>query len=442
MTAGSVLAARIEQEIAEHSLADGALLGTERDLCARFLVTPAVLRQATRILEARDVVSTKRGMSGGIYVRKTSLETVAGYVATLWELDGIQLHDLAVTQALFRTMTFEAASQRMTLEEAYHLRHLQEECHAASDRLARSQFAIQREDYIASLSGNPLLVLSHAISTRFIRNMVPFEYLDLSYTVRPDQTDLWVEALVAGNGGEANRVADAYVAGMFERLEAWRSAPRKSGEAAFATSRPVWLAREIIDEIRTRGLPSGTFLGTEPDILSRFGVGRGTWRQALRLLEEHPAVTSRRGTGGGIYVASPDGLRAEQMIATWLGEQDSSFDDYAHIIARVCLVHIDLLCEADAAALDNIEGPDGGSDPGRLLKALANVIAVRSGNRILAIFLSMFAMNQRGDDRHIGDAGDVARLRAHLAAHDRPAAARAVRQLFGRWLGCGHPQAD
>ncbi|MDB5687164.1 MAG: hypothetical protein JWR77_1753 [Rhizorhabdus sp.] len=434
MTAGSALAARIEKEIAEQSLANGALLGTERDLCARLLVTPAVLRQATRILEARDIVSTKRGMSGGIYVRKTSIETVAGYVATLWELEGVQLPDLAATQALFRAMTFEAASRRMTIEEADHLRYLQEQCHAASDRLARSQSAIQREDFIASLSGNPLLVLSHAISTRFIRNMVPFEYLDLSRADRPDLTDQWVEALVAGNSGEANRVADAYVAGMFERLEAWRSAPRKSDEGDFSTSRPVWLARQIIDEIRTRGLPSGTFLGTEPDILSRFGVGRGTWRQALRLLEEHPAVTSRRGTGGGIYVASPDGLRAEQMIAAWLSEQGASFDDYAHIIARTCLIHIGLLCQADAATLHGLEPPHDGSDLGRLLKSLANVIAVRSGNRILAIFLSMFAMNQKGDDPRAADVADVARLRMHLAARDRPAAARAIRQLFGRWL--------
>lgn len=60
MTASSELAARIEQEIAENSLKNGQLLGTERDLCARFLVTPAMLRQATRILEARHVVSTKR----------------------------------------------------------------------------------------------------------------------------------------------------------------------------------------------------------------------------------------------------------------------------------------------------------------------------------------------------------------------------------------------
>ncbi len=202
MTAGSALAAHIEKEIAEHSLANGALLGTERELCTRFLVTPAVLRQATRILEARDIVGTKRGTSGGIYVRKTSLETVAGYVATLWELDGIQLNDLATTQALFRTMTFNAASKRMTLEEAYHLRHLQQDCHAAPDQLARSQAAIRREDYIASLSGNPLLVLSHALSTRFFRNMVPFEYLDLSPSDRPDKTDRTHPIEAALQGGK------------------------------------------------------------------------------------------------------------------------------------------------------------------------------------------------------------------------------------------------
>lgn len=346
----------------------------------------------------------------------------------------MQLRDLTATQTLFRTMTFEAASQRMTLEEAYHLRHLQEECHAASDRLARSQRAIQREDFIASLSGNPLLVLSHAISTRFVRNTVPFEYLDPSYTVRPDQTDQWVEALVAGDSGEANRIADGYVAGMFERLDAWLSAPRPRDHGAFATSRPVWLARQIIDEIRTLGLPAGTFLGTEPELLSRFGVARGTWRQALRLLEEHPAVTSRRGTGGGIYVASPDGVRAAQMITAWSSEQAVSFDDYAYIIARMCLMHVDLLLQAGIPAWHDLDLEQDGVNAGWLLKSLADVIAARSGNRSLTIFLTMVAMNHDEDDRPKADVRDVKRLQAHIAAHDRPATARAIRQLFGRWL--------
>lgn len=434
MTAGSALAARIEQEIAAHSLAHGTLLGTERDLCARFLVTPTVLRQATRILEARDIVSTKRGTSGGIYVKKTSLATIAGYVATLWELNGVQLRDLSATPALFRTMTFEAASKRMTLEEAYRLRSLQDQCYAASDPLARSQSAIRREDFIASLSGNPLLALTHAISTRFIRNMVPFEYLDLSRSKRLEQTDHWVEALVAGDSGEANRIADGYTAAMLQKLDDWRSAPRKLDDGAFATSRPVWLARQIIAEIRTRGLPSGAFLGTEPELLSRFRVARGTWRQALRLLEEHPAVTSRRGTGGGIYVASPDGVRAEQMIAAWLTEQQTSFDDFARIVARTCLMHIDLLCKAGTAVFHELEKTCDGSDLGRLLTALGHDIAVRSGNRVLAIFLSTFAMNRGGEGSEQADVGNVERLRVHLAAQDRPAASRAIRQLFGRWL--------
>lgn len=434
MTAGSALAARIEEEIAERSLANGTLLGTERDLCARFLVTPTVLRQATRILEARDVVSTKRGTSGGIYVQKTSLETVAGYVATLWELDGVQLRDLAATQALFRTMTFEAASRNMTLEDAYHLRQLQEQCHAASDPLARSQLAIQREDFIASLSGNPLLVLCHAISTRFIRNMVPFEYLDLSRIERPDLTDHWVEALIAGDSREADRFADIYMVGMFERLEAWRLAPRKPDNGAFATSRPVWLARQIIEEIRTLGLPSGTFLGTEPELLSRFSVARSTWRQALRLLEEHPAVTSRRGTGGGIYVASPDGARAERMIMAWLNEQEANFDDYAYIIGRTCLFHIDLLCGADTAALNSLSRRDEDASFGWFLNAIANLIAMQSGNRILAIFLAMFATNQSEDEGWKVDGQELEGLRALLEAQDQPVASRTIRGLFRNWL--------
>ena len=415
-------------------MASGTLLGTERDLCERFGVTPTVLRQATRILESRDIVTMKRGTSGGIYVGQTSLETVAGYVATLWELEGVDLLALASAQALLRTMTFEAASRNMTLEEAYRLRELQKACRAASNPLARSKFAVQREDFIASLSHNPFLVLSHAISTRFIRNLVPFENLDLTGAEGSDRTDHWVEALVAGDAAEANRVADAYVVALLERLEAWKTDPLETDAEVFAASRPEWLSRTIIREIRERRLQTGAFLGTEPDLLRRFGVARGTWRQALRLLEEHPAVESRRGTGGGIYVTSPDGSRAEQMIAGWLEEQKASVHHLASIVGKICLLQIDRLCDSDNETLRLLDMPRGGCDLGKFLEAMRGLVSVQSGNPALAKLLAMFQAQAGCDEGRAVEQQDIERLKAHLASGDRPAAARAIRQILRNWF--------
>ena len=39
---------------------------------------------------------------------------------------------------------------------------------------------------------------------------------------------------------------------------------------------------------------------------SALEVSRATFRQAVRLLEQYFAVQTRRGPGGGLFVASPD----------------------------------------------------------------------------------------------------------------------------------------
>lgn len=59
------------------------------------------------------------------------------------------------------------------------------------------------------------------------------------------------------------------------------------------------LAREIIKDAQRRELPPGTRLPPESEMVERFGVGRGSLREALRLLEVQGLLTIRPGPGGG-----------------------------------------------------------------------------------------------------------------------------------------------
>jgi GntR family transcriptional repressor for pyruvate dehydrogenase complex len=58
------------------------------------------------------------------------------------------------------------------------------------------------------------------------------------------------------------------------------------------------LAREIVEEIASQGLQPGQRLEPESVMLARYGVGRATMREALRILEDHGLIVLQQGHGG------------------------------------------------------------------------------------------------------------------------------------------------
>lgn len=65
------------------------------------------------------------------------------------------------------------------------------------------------------------------------------------------------------------------------------------------------VARRIMREVAERGLEPGDSIGAESWLIERYGVARGSLREALRLLEAQGAVELRRGAGGGARVGFP-----------------------------------------------------------------------------------------------------------------------------------------
>jgi GntR family transcriptional regulator, transcriptional repressor for pyruvate dehydrogenase complex len=83
--------------------------------------------------------------------------------------------------------------------------------------------------------------------------------------------------------------------GRPERL-AWLDIPR-SGKISEK------IARDILDDIVVRQLEPGTMLSSEAVMLERYGVGRASLREALRILEIHGLIKIKPGPRGGPVVA-------------------------------------------------------------------------------------------------------------------------------------------
>jgi GntR family transcriptional regulator, transcriptional repressor for pyruvate dehydrogenase complex len=78
------------------------------------------------------------------------------------------------------------------------------------------------------------------------------------------------------------------------------------------------IARRLMREAAERGLEPGDHLGAESWLLERYGVSRGSLREALRLLEAQGAVEMRRGAGGGALVSQPQPAQLAGFLAMTL----------------------------------------------------------------------------------------------------------------------------
>ena len=65
------------------------------------------------------------------------------------------------------------------------------------------------------------------------------------------------------------------------------------------------VARRILTDVVERGWPVGEVLGSQSELMERYGVSRAVFREAVRLVENQQVAFMRRGPGGGLVVTEP-----------------------------------------------------------------------------------------------------------------------------------------
>jgi DNA-binding FadR family transcriptional regulator len=110
-----------------------------------------------------------------------------------------------------------------------------------------------------------------------------------------------------GAAGHARRQAPAAPVGELALVAA--DPPDKLGEQ---------IAWQIEEEVLAQGLEPGTLIGSEPELLARYGVSRAVLREAVRLLEHHDVARTRRGANGGLIVSRPRPDSVTRAMTTYL----------------------------------------------------------------------------------------------------------------------------
>ncbi|WP_197285174.1 FadR/GntR family transcriptional regulator [Sciscionella sediminilitoris] len=125
-TAYDQVAARVRQQILDGTLKVGDRLPTEPELSAQYRVSRNTAREAFRVLASQGLVTTKRGVTGGVFVSRPTpgrlADNLLAPIRLLTEDSGDSTRSLAEIRDLLEIHGVGLAARRRTAEELEHIR--------------------------------------------------------------------------------------------------------------------------------------------------------------------------------------------------------------------------------------------------------------------------------------------------------------------------------
>jgi DNA-binding FadR family transcriptional regulator len=218
----------------------------------------------------------------------------------------------------------------------------------------------------------------------------------------------------------SNRAREGSTREVAAAIHARAAAPARPRKTA------MLLAQRIVDEIADNLLPAGTPLLSEAKMLEKYGIARGTLREALRFLEMQGVVTIKTGPGGGAVVADPGSQPLASVIGLLLQLSHTSFRsivdarlEFEPMLARkAASSRTDDDLEVLAQSIDDMVASIG---EGRLFlvhnEIFHTTIARAAGNPVLLHFAASLAWIEDGTVLGI-DYAESAR-KPVVAAHRR-----------------------
>ncbi len=232
---------------------------------------------------------------------------------------------------------------------------------------------------------------------------------------------------------------------MTEPTDVGGRRPRASDQVAHA------IVDAVLDSDRSRYL-------SEADALYELGVGRGTYREALRFLERLGVVEVRSGPGGGPARRVPDADDVASVLALWMEASDASLRTVLQAraviepgIARLAAEHA-TADQVDAMA-DALRGVERGLGDiatfaaeyrrywDLLAEAAANALLSLLGPALRTIVNSGgFAPDEVYRARILDHLREIHAAIAARRPADAEAATRTLDEEFARRLETGYPR--
>jgi len=322
------LVGTIAQKVIAQGWPVGSSLGSEPELREEYGVSRMAFREAVRILEHQQVVRTRRGPGGGIFVTEPTVEAVMDTVVLYLYRIHASADELIEALIVLEEIACELAAAR--LDEGG-VERLRAAVSAASKTEAHNPLSFHL--LLATLSGNAALELFVSVLNRVLilyarddANAGRFESGRALAAIG--------RAILDHDVALAKRRIRKHFNALREQLRTSSRAPLPfRGNVDVKLSGEI--ARAIAASIVERNLQPGDLVGREEDLIRERQVSRDVFREAIRLLEHHSVAEMRRGHGGGLFVLEPSVTPVADIAAIYLAWAGMDLDSLSTLRSEV-----------------------------------------------------------------------------------------------------------
>jgi DNA-binding FadR family transcriptional regulator len=270
----------------------------------------------------------RRGHKGGLVVTQPSFDAVNEALSIYFEFSQVRMEEIFGTRSVLEQFSAAVAATSRDEEHVLALQKvIQDEARPDAEEACAAAFNFHV--LVAEATRNvALLVFIQALASltdRLLRatSRDGTRSKTTVEEIHRDHKDI-AEAIAFGDSLRAR-------AGMLRHLELLKEQALKMGVPPFGSVHTdrvgrqlgtqrlaATIAEQIRQDIVASGWPVGASLGTEAELLQRYGVSRAPFREAVRILESHSVVRMRRGSDGGMVVTAPDGREVIRAVSLYL----------------------------------------------------------------------------------------------------------------------------
>jgi DNA-binding FadR family transcriptional regulator len=204
-----------------------------------------------------------------------------------------------------------------------------------------------------------------------------------------------VDAIVARDGAKAAAIAEQLTDFVLSRVRDRSTSRRRPIANVRANGKLAeGVARALQDDIERRGWPVGDVIGSETELVERYSVSRAILREAVRILEHHGAVRTKRGPHGGLIAAAPDSaalVRSARIVLEYEGVNAGHLVEAREVVEAAAARLAAARCTADDAArlAAALEAEERGGDAAQSFITLHDQVASTTRNGVLALFVDV-----------------------------------------------------
>jgi DNA-binding FadR family transcriptional regulator len=393
----SVVARRIEDEVVASGWKVGSVLGSESELLEAFGVSRAVLREAVRIVEHTGAARMRRGPGGGLVVSEPNRSAVVTAMGLWFSYVGVTIVEMLEVRRPMLVAAVRLAAERRSAGAVAALADRIDAIAAGGVVGPPELQALESE--IVAIAGNPAL----ALFVESVADMGVSRLASGRAALDPPLTDAEamahldgyrgvVAAIAEGDGAAAARRADRLVDAVASRLRDAR--PRRNRIKDPGGKLAERVAGSLRDDIERAGWPVGEVIGSETDLIERHGVSRPILREAIRILEHHGAVRTKRGPHGGLVVTAPDSaaiVRSARMVLEYDGVTVAQLFEARSVleVAAVRLAADRATPEIEHSLRLALEAERRAGDAAGRFMPVHHQLAAATGNRLFELFVDV-----------------------------------------------------